>query len=50
MINGLLLGILPAILLVWIGSHVRASAEDEKAVQRWLFFHLVYSHYCLFSS
>jgi len=37
MINVLLLGILPAILLVWAGSHVRALAEDEKSVQRWLF-------------
>ena len=37
-IYALLLGILPAILLVWVGSHVRASAEDEKGVQRWLLF------------
>ena len=38
MINALLLGILPAILLVWVSSHVRALAEDEKATQRWLLF------------
>lgn len=38
MIHDVLLGILPAILLVWVGSHIRASAEDEKGVQRWLLF------------
>ena len=38
MIHALLLGILPAILLVWVGSHIRSSAEDEKGVQRWLLF------------
>ena len=38
MILALLLGILPAIMLVWAGSRIRASAEDEKGVQRWLRF------------
>jgi hypothetical protein len=38
MVNALLFGILPAILLLWIGSYVRASVEDEKGVQRWLLF------------
>ena len=37
-INALFLGILPAIVLVWICSHVRASAEGEKGIQRWLSF------------
>jgi len=38
LIDALLLGILPAILLVWVGGHVRAWAGDEKGVQRWLLF------------
>ncbi len=38
MIHALFLGVLPAILLVWVGSHIRASVEDEKAGQRWLLF------------
>jgi hypothetical protein len=38
MIHAVLLGILPAILLVWVGSHIRGSVEDEKGAQRWMLF------------
>jgi hypothetical protein len=48
-IIAMFLGILPAVLLVWVGDRFKASAEDEKAVQRWLTFLLGVLALLLFS-